>query len=996
MTCGLYIGIGDTSELSLSATEIPNLSTSITTHLVDLLAEVCLTYKFINSGDLPINPTFHLPLDNIGILCDVEVFVKDEIRLGPLGATVDEEFKRILEQSETHSIKFGEVPPNTEVTIKCTYVALSNLVGEDIQFVLPARLIPTRAPEQSASGPLRISLSVHSHDKFLSITSKTHPDCIPNKPLILSGGNKADAEVVIPDGLSSDLVLLLRANNPRAPRAWTSCGTRGSVLSSRMNLFIFCPPFQDTDGNEAGEVALFLDVREGSIDDMLSASLEKIPKWAHFNVWASFDGTSFAPIFESGAVPVSEENFQTATAKVKSFRVPYAGDDASLISTVQTILNSQISVAPRTLFFVTSMHDKSYVDEVLKKCVATSASTRSIVVLLNGKWSDASLPYLLTLHGGSAVRSNTQELEQFLPQLLEQYIQPTQSLTCTPTPPPTHQTPLLAPPFFHNSFYLSFLAYFDALTNSGEIEVKATGSEPMNTTENGTENNVHATVRPKETSSQAVHRMICYTLLSEVKAGLRQDISPSQRDTLHTILYSRFDYKLMTPKGESGRSLQAPERGGQSLTSFLHGPLKSMGKTSGTVPVGKATTEKLGGQSLGTTREERNRKHFSINQKFQAGEVDHLGRLKVNSTELEPTALEFGLEFIRDTLAPGRQLTQADSTALRNIVLAVIQDTSVICPDGPAAGIPVTKLKPVVQTAVREKWKPEDDAKPLWYTTDITSDRGSRSYMEDQNCVLESVNALYGLATTPRMAFFGVFDGHTGRHAAEFAKVNLPFNVLRNPNFDIDKLLKDEHTAITDGFMKTDSEFLAVAEKDDYKSGTTVVTLLLLESHLIVSNVGDSEAILCENGCAVQLSTLHNPLNEKERLRVEKFGGKIKQFGTLRVNGILAVTRSIGDRSLKEHVSSHPDVIVRKITEKDEFVILASDGLWEMVKYQPAVDFVKQECAKRASPDGASDTRSISRRLVDEAIKKESKDNITVMIIFLKHGNIKDVEMAET
>ena len=60
MSCGLYIGIGDisSSEHSFSGTEIPNVSTSISVHVVDLLAEVTLTFKFINSGDLPINPTY--------------------------------------------------------------------------------------------------------------------------------------------------------------------------------------------------------------------------------------------------------------------------------------------------------------------------------------------------------------------------------------------------------------------------------------------------------------------------------------------------------------------------------------------------------------------------------------------------------------------------------------------------------------------------------------------------------------------------------------------------------------------------------------------------------------------------------------------------------------------------------------------------------------------------------------------------------------------------
>jgi len=252
--------------------------------------------------------------------------------------------------------------------------------------------------------------------------------------------------------------------------------------------------------------------------------------------------------------------------------------------------------------------------------------------------------------------------------------------------------------------------------------------------------------------------------------------------------------------------------------------------------------------------------------------------------------------------------------------------------------------------------------------------------------VLDSAHALLGLSTQPRMAFFGVFDGHSGRHAAEFTKVVLPFNVLRNPSFDAHRLLKEgveSDEAIPDGFMKTDSDFLAVAEKNDFKSGTTAVTLLLLDKHMIVSNVGDSEAVVCRDGKAVQLSTLHTPLNEKEKQRVAAAGGAIVHYGTWRVNGVLAVTRSIGDRTLKAHVTAHPDSVLEPITDKDEFIILASDGLWEMVKYQEAVDFVRAERAKIRAGD--ADARSVSRRLVDEAVRKESKDNITAMVIFFNH-----------
>lgn len=62
MICGLYIGAGETHDLPSTGTEIPYLSTSINIHVVDLVAEVSLTYKFINKGDLPIRPTYALSI----------------------------------------------------------------------------------------------------------------------------------------------------------------------------------------------------------------------------------------------------------------------------------------------------------------------------------------------------------------------------------------------------------------------------------------------------------------------------------------------------------------------------------------------------------------------------------------------------------------------------------------------------------------------------------------------------------------------------------------------------------------------------------------------------------------------------------------------------------------------------------------------------------------------------------------------------------------------
>jgi serine/threonine protein phosphatase PrpC len=88
----------------------------------------------------------------------------------------------------------------------------------------------------------------------------------------------------------------------------------------------------------------------------------------------------------------------------------------------------------------------------------------------------------------------------------------------------------------------------------------------------------------------------------------------------------------------------------------------------------------------------------------------------------------------------------------------------------------------------------------------------------------------------------------------------------------------------------------------------------------------------------------------------------------------LAVTRAIGDRRLKKYVSAVPEIRVRSIKDADEYLILASDGVWDVLSSQAAVDVV---CA-------AKDVTEASRRLTETAYKRGSMDNITSLVIDLR------------
>lgn len=113
-------------------------------------------------------------------------------------------------------------------------------------------------------------------------------------------------------------------------------------------------------------------------------------------------------------------------------------------------------------------------------------------------------------------------------------------------------------------------------------------------------------------------------------------------------------------------------------------------------------------------------------------------------------------------------------------------------------------------------------------------------------------------------AFYGVFDGHGGAKAAEFAAENLDKNVLK----EVTRIVDDDEveTAVKQGYLNTDSEFL----KGDSRGGSCCVTALIRKGTLVVSNAGDCRAVLSSNGLAKPLTSDHRPSREDEKIRIEQ------------------------------------------------------------------------------------------------------------------------------
>ncbi|XVE69444.1 hypothetical protein DITRI_Ditri09bG0152700 [Diplodiscus trichospermus] len=246
--------------------------------------------------------------------------------------------------------------------------------------------------------------------------------------------------------------------------------------------------------------------------------------------------------------------------------------------------------------------------------------------------------------------------------------------------------------------------------------------------------------------------------------------------------------------------------------------------------------------------------------------------------------------------------------------------------------------------------------------------RGRRGTMEDR------YSAVIDLNGDSKQAFFGVFDGHGGSKAAEFAAKNLDKKAMA----EVSKRCGDAiEEAIKEAYLTTDKDFL----KEDAGGGTCCVTAMIHEGDLVVSNAGDCRAVLSRSGLAEALTSDHQPSRQDERDRIEALGGYVDcRHGIWRIQGSLAVSRAIGDKHLKQWVIAEPETKMLKIKPEYEFLILASDGLWNKVTNQEAVDLVRSFCVGVDKPKPFS----ACKKLAELSSWRGSFDDISVMIIQLE------------
>uniref|UniRef100_A0A7N4PHN1 Protein phosphatase 1L n=1 Tax=Sarcophilus harrisii TaxID=9305 RepID=A0A7N4PHN1_SARHA len=221
--------------------------------------------------------------------------------------------------------------------------------------------------------------------------------------------------------------------------------------------------------------------------------------------------------------------------------------------------------------------------------------------------------------------------------------------------------------------------------------------------------------------------------------------------------------------------------------------------------------------------------------------------------------------------------------------------------------------------------------------------------------------------------------------AAEYVKSRLP-EVLKQHLQDYEKDKENSvlsyQAILEQQILSIDREMLEKLTVSYDEAGTTCLIALLSDKDLTVANVGDSRGVLCDkDGNAIPLSHDHKPYQLKERKRIKRAGGFISFNGSWRVQGILAMSRSLGDYPLKNLnvVIPDPDILTFDLDKlQPEFMILASDGLWDAFSNEEAVRFIKERL---------DEPHFGAKSIVLQSFYRGCPDNITVMVVKFRNSS---------
>ena len=237
----------------------------------------------------------------------------------------------------------------------------------------------------------------------------------------------------------------------------------------------------------------------------------------------------------------------------------------------------------------------------------------------------------------------------------------------------------------------------------------------------------------------------------------------------------------------------------------------------------------------------------------------------------------------------------------------------------------------------------------------LSQTQGAREYMEDVICTKH---------VDRNKNVVGVFDGHNGDRAASIA-----CTVLRD---EVEKYILFDDLLFFDLFSHIHNKIIEQTE-----SGTTATVLYLGINTITVGYVGDCSVYLIHTNGIKKITKAHNCEDPNEEKMILDNGGQIEMsHGTKRVNGIINITRSLGDKALHPPMSEQPELVKIRVEKTLTHIMITSDGC-------DVIGMDEMEKILRRSPSVSTAATAIR----NEAVKRKSKDNISVIILDMKYSS---------
>lgn len=236
---------------------------------------------------------------------------------------------------------------------------------------------------------------------------------------------------------------------------------------------------------------------------------------------------------------------------------------------------------------------------------------------------------------------------------------------------------------------------------------------------------------------------------------------------------------------------------------------------------------------------------------------------------------------------------------------------------------------------------------------------------------------------------FGVYDGHGGSQVAKFCAERMHEVVAeewKSERFCDSEWRHRWESTFSSSFERADDEAMTKADAQDMV-GSTAVVVVLSSCQIITSNCGDSRAVLCRGAETIPLTIDQKPDRADELVRIESEGGKVINWNGARVFGVLAMSRAIGDRYLRPWIIPVPEITFTTRTDEDECLVIASDGLWDVMTNDEVGEVARRVLRRRRRSMidvEVSPAQAVANSLTEIAYGRNSSDNISIIVVDLK------------